>query len=332
MSNRSALFLSVASLVTLLTLCGGPSVRAQNAKSWVANYGSDALPCTLAQPCASLQRAHDQTVAGGEVGALTPGDYGGAGIPNQLAINKSIGITNDGTGETGILAIFERGIAVNTGAGGVVSLRGLVIDGQGGGTEGIHIFSASAVHIQNCVIRNFEGSGAVGIFVRVGNNTALFVSDSIIFNNGNVSDTGGIWITVFGAGSATVVLDRVHLENNVFGLLADGTQSTGKGIHVTVRDSVVSGNASNGIWAFRPTAGGSSTVILVDRTAALNNAGAGVLADTSGVVQISNSTIEYNGSGASVVNGGRLFSYGNNVIDNNLGEDLSPAAIARTTR
>ena len=59
-----------------------------------------------------------------------------------------------------------------------------------------------------------------------------------------------------------------------------------------------------------------------------NNGGAGVLADGNAILQLSNSTIEYNGTGASVANGGRLFTYQNNVIDNNVGEDLSPAATA----
>ena len=73
-------------------------------------------------------------------------------------------------------------------------------------------------------------------------------------------------------------------------------------------------------------------MVLVDRTAAVNNAGAGVLADGGGVILLSNSTVEYNATGASVVNGGRLFTYQNNVIDNNMGEDLSPAAMVRTTK
>ena len=35
---------------------------------------------------------------------------------------------------------------------------------------------------------------------------------------------------------ADVVLDRVHLENNVDGLLIDGIATSGPGSHVVVRD------------------------------------------------------------------------------------------------
>ena len=102
--SKSALSLAV--LGGMLALLQGAPARAQNAKSWVANSGSDANPCTLAQPCATFRRAHDQTNAGGEIGVLTPGDYGGFALPNgrpQLNITKSIDITNDGTGEASVL-------------------------------------------------------------------------------------------------------------------------------------------------------------------------------------------------------------------------------------
>src|SRR5262249_57685736 len=116
------------------------------------------------------------------------------------------------------------------------------------------------------------------------------------------------------------------------GMVVCGGGRRGSGGRVTVRDSVISGNASHGIWSSRPAGGGSPSVVLVERTAVVGNAGAGVLADGGGIVQVSNSTVEYNGAGASVVNGGRLFTYQNNTIDNNVGEDLSPTAIVRATR
>jgi len=307
--------------VTMLALLHAAPARAVS-KVWVADTGVDGASCgAVSSPCATFQRAHDNVAAGGEIGVLTPGDYG------QVTINKSANFTNDNTGEA---AVLGHGISIAAGAGDIVSLRGLVIDGQGGATAGVFVVSASAVHIQNSVIRNFEGQNTgFGIAISNEGHTQVFVSDTTILNNGTVGETGGILVKPFG--SADVVLDRVHLENNVIGLKVDGTQGSGSGIRATVRNSVVSGNAGNGIWSLRPV-GGVPAVILVERTAALNNAGAGVLADGGGVVLLSNATVAANGTGASVANGGRLFTYGNNVIDNNVGEDLSPAAIIRTTR
>jgi hypothetical protein len=310
------LALSLAALA-MLALQQATPARAMNFKSWVSNTGSDANSCILAQPCATFGHAIAATFAGGEVGVLTPGDYG------SMIINKSINITNDGSGEAGMQVILQPAISISAGASDVVSLRGLVIDGLGAansGQTGIEISSASAVHIQNCVIRNFEVNGTgFGITLITGSSTQLFVSDTIIFNNGSVANTGGILINP--GGSAKVVLDRVHLENNVFGIMASGSASTGSGIHLVVRDSVISGNAANGIHAVTK-AGHAPAFVFVERSSLVNNAGTGILVDGPGaLVLVSDSTITRNGSGVSTVNGGHLFSYANNRNNNNLGAE-----------
>src|SRR5262249_4086974 len=142
----------------------------------------------------------------------------------------------------------------------------------------IHIDQASAVHIQNCVIRNFEDPGSgYGIALQPVGSTQLFVSDTLIYNNGSSAGTGGIYIGPTDTGSANVVLDRVHLENNVVGLLVDGFHGNPTGAHVVIRDSVVSGNASHGIQA-RSAPTGAPAFLVVERTAVVNNAGTGILA------------------------------------------------------
>src|SRR5262245_25211592 len=89
---------------------------ALNVKSWVSHTGSDASPCTVAQPCATFQRAHDQTSPGGEIGVFTPGDYG-----PSLIIARSISITADGAGEASIVPLAStNGIGIDVDAGGVV--------------------------------------------------------------------------------------------------------------------------------------------------------------------------------------------------------------------
>src|SRR5262249_49609894 len=147
------------SLVAFSVLALAHAVPAEGAqKVWVAYYGVDSGTCgSASSPCRTFQQAHDNVNAGGEVGVLVPGDYGGKG---GLLISKTVFITNDGTGEATIFAPSGPpngpGIDVFAGAGDIIGLRGLVIDGSlGGGPEGIFDGQASAVHIQNCVIRNF---------------------------------------------------------------------------------------------------------------------------------------------------------------------------------
>jgi len=322
----------MAALGALLVVLHGTSAHALNAKSWVANAGNDGNDCSLAHPCATFQRAHDQTSPGGEIGVLTPGDYGDYGVGtlgDPLQIAKSVSITNDGTGEASILADqrFEgsAGIFINAGAGVVVNLRGLVVDGQGTGLAGIFFVQASALHIQNCVIRNFEAAGAWGIFFSHFGKSQLFVSDTIVFNNGNGRDSGGILVAIGDAGSTNrAVLDRVHLENNVHGLVI--ASATGLGQHVIVRDSVISGNAADGIAALAITGQGPAFAV-VERSSIVNNRQSGILADGPGAtLLLSDSTVARNGVGISTVNSGQLISYGNNRINNNIGPDGAPTS------
>jgi hypothetical protein len=331
MTKSTLFFAATGALLALLPATPAPA--APPTKVWVSNAGVDNASCgTITAPCATFQQAHDNVAAGGEIGVLTPGDYAHAGGLVRLTITKSVSITNDGTGEASILATgVDVGIKVNAGAGDIVSLRGLVIDGLGLGQEGIEFNTGSALHIQNCVIRNFEGGGiSTGIiFVPHANNQQLFVSDTIIFNNGSGASSAGIFIEpLFTTGSADVVLDRVHLENNVDGLLIDSHFATGgAGIHVIVRDSVISGNAGNGIHAVT-TAGHPPAFAFVERSSIVDNNQNGILADGPGAtLLLSDSTVSRNGTGISTVNSGKLFSYGTNRINNNIGPDGTPTAL-----
>src|SRR5262249_50556726 len=150
---RSAPSLAAAGAVLAL-LAGGPAYAAS--KVWVSNAGVDNGTCgSTTAPCKTFQQASLNVPAGGEIGVLSPGDYG------SLSINHALNITNDGAGEASILVgAGVVGISIFAAAGDVISLRGLIIDGQINGSIGIGITSASAVHIQNCVIRNFQFSSS----------------------------------------------------------------------------------------------------------------------------------------------------------------------------
>jgi hypothetical protein len=304
-----------AVLAALAVLQGTPASAAT--KVWVSNSGSNANPCTLALPCATFQHAHDVVAAGGEITILTPGDYG------QITINKSISITNGSVGEAGILSTDAVGSAIFilAGLGDVVSLHGLVLDGAGAGLVGLNVNRVGSLHVQNCVIRNFEG-GALphGIFMTANSGTSsLFLSDTIVYNNGSGGSTGGVALISQGTGSLKALLNRVRLENNVIGLRVSSNSGPGNA-RVTVRDSTAVGNVGDGILAKVDT--GAGAVVLVERTTTVNNAGSGLHADgTHAVILLSDSTITKNGTGVSTTSGGQLISYGNNRNNNNVGAE-----------
>ena len=315
----------LAALAVVVALPAAPA-QALIAKTWVSRTGSDAAACTLAAPCATLQHAHDLTSSGGEIGVLNASDY----LP--LTITKSVHITNDSAGEAAITAPGGPTVVINGAVGDIVSLRGLVIDGEGAGTLGIIFNSGLALHVQNCVIKNFNAASAFGLLFEPTGNSQLFVSDTIVINNGSNAVSGGIEILPSGSGSANVVLDRVHLENNVDGLRIDGTlASAGNGAHVVVRESVMSGNAANGIRAVT-AAGKPPAFAIVERSSMVNNLANGILADGPGAtLLLKDSTVSRNNVGISTVNSGQLISYRNNRINNNIGPDGTPTSL-RTLR
>src|SRR5262249_1158050 len=141
--------------------------QAINFRSYVSNTGNNQDDClVVATACASFSRALDQTAAGGEISVLNAGEYGS--VTSPVSITKSISITNDGAGEVAAVTLgagFGSGIVffIQAGAGDVVSLRGIVIDGLGDGVKGIYATQVSALHIQNCVIKNFQHTDAWGI-------------------------------------------------------------------------------------------------------------------------------------------------------------------------
>ena len=163
---RVALFASI--ILTLASLG-----HAQSTRTWVSGVGDDLNPCSRTAPCKTFAGALLKTVAGGEIDALDPGAFG------RVIISKSI--TIDGTGVlAGILAISGNGIAIKseeTTNPISVRLRGLSINGEGSGLNGINVEAAKQVVIEDCVIDGFLGSG---ISVAAG---IVFVKNTAIRNN-----------------------------------------------------------------------------------------------------------------------------------------------------
>jgi len=316
-ATKSALSLTaLAGVLALLQVTPTEAAETKPIKVWVSAYGADSATCgTISAPCLGLQQAVNNVIPGGDVGILTPLDFG---LP--LNITYSVNITNDGAGEASIVGTTAA-IGIGAGVGDVISLRGLVIDGQGVGFVGISIGTANAVHVQNCVIRNIL---RFGINVENPANLQLFVSDTMIFNNGSIASTSGIAILPVNNASVTAVLDRIHLENNVIGISVDGGLTQGNGARVVLRNSVVSGNAADGILA-RTQSGQSPAYIIVEHSTIVNNAGNGIKADGPRAIAILNDdTIARNGTGISAVNSGQIISFGNNKNFNNLGPEGTP--------
>jgi hypothetical protein len=290
-------------------------VHAQATRTWVSGVGDDANPCSRTAPCKTFAGAISKTLAGGEISVLDPGGFGG------VTITKAISLTNDFVGEAGVLVAGTNGITVAAGASDVVNVRGLIIDGIGSGLSGIQFNSGAALHVQNCVIKNFVGTA--GIAFTPSSAAQLFVLDTVVSNNGSAAAGGGILVANLNAGASAVqaTLNRVEVEGNGFGIKMDGTTGTGQ-IHGTVRDSTAAGNSGNGIWATSPSAG---VFVSVDSSAAINNSATGVLANGSSLILLNYSVVTGNSTGVSFTSGASLQSYKNNSIDANLVANGAPS-------
>jgi hypothetical protein len=300
MTKTRHLFVGLA--VALASWFAANSAYALNDHSYVSSTGSG-IACTRTAPCVDFPLAHDATLAGGVVTVLDPGDYSSVTITKSLTIRAEV----DGGSTFSLPGGFF--ILVKAGPNDVVTLEGLHFGGAG-----IGFASGAHLHVVRCVIANGNASGDAGILFRPSSPSKLSVTDTVISNMGSGTG-GGIVINPASAGTAQVALERVTVNGNAFGIAADGTGSTG-GINMTIADSMIGGNAQDGIIAVTP-GGGAPIGVMVTNTKSVNNAFGVRSIGPNVTVRVKNSDVTGNGTGLSFSGGGALLTYGNNAVQAN---------------
>jgi hypothetical protein len=287
------------------------SAHAQASRTWVSGVGDDANPCSRTAPCKTFAGAISKTATNGEINCIDPGGFG------AVTITKSITIDCDGTFGS-ILAASTNGVNVN-GAGIVVNLRNISIDGFVSGLIGINFINGNSLNVHNVNIFGFNAGTRTGIrFAPSAVNSILQVTDSTITSNGTAPNTGGgIVIQPAVGGSALFVINNSRIMNNSNGIAA---LSASGGIAGTIRDSTLADNRGNGLT----TTATSAINIMVDRATISNNFQAGISSgNANSTIRIGNSAISGNTTGVASVGGGILRSYKNNFINGN-GSDGTP--------
>ena len=173
-----------------MLVCLLPTMQA-HAQFWVASNGGGTT-CSRSLPCATFQAAHDAASAGVEIKCVDAHDYG------PVTITKSITIDCTGVGAA-VVTSASHGVVINLN-NGTVRLRGLHVDGKNTGTFGLDVHtSGGQLSIEKCRISRFSGDAIVitasGLF-------KLFVSDSVIENNGGPNGGSGMFIQAGPAGRA----------------------------------------------------------------------------------------------------------------------------------
>jgi hypothetical protein len=309
--------LALLSCAAALALCAGPAA-AQATRTWVSGVGDDANPCSRTAPCKTFAGAISKTAAGGEISVLDPGGYGAVTITKSIFINGMWG------GEAGVLA-GGNGITVNAGVNDVVVLRGLTIFGVNPPTNGVRYLAGGALHIRDSVIKNFNAANSFGISVAptAANPMELTVADTMIEGNGNTTTGGGISIAPTTAAAIKVTLTRTQVVNNFVGVSVDGDNGTG-GIDMTIRESDLSGNTTQGLVTKSPNGSDSLVRIAISDSTVASNGGIGVQSvGQRSTVRIGSSVVNGNGAaGLQANNNGTLQSYGDNYTDGNGSADV----------
>jgi Right handed beta helix region len=282
MNAKVVASIACAALSCVATAAIGAAIQ----RTFVASNGADANPCTIAQPCRSFGAAIGKTVPGGEVIALDSAAYGIVTIAQSVSIVAPPGVYAGISVPAG-----QTGVAVN-GAGIIVALRGLTINGIGAGSLGVRFLQGARLRIENCVLAKLA-STAIGHHA---NAAEMIVADTTVRDN----DGAGIVLDV----DATMLLDGVRVEHNA----GDGVVvlSGPVGAKATIRNSVLAYNDQAGVAAFMAS-GTATTRVVVENSMLSQNGGDGAFVGGTGDGQVlgvlSRNVIERNAlSGISAFN------------------------------
>jgi hypothetical protein len=321
----SAIVRTVPRLMFVAALAFAPVVssapaEATLAHTWVSSSGNDSNNCDRPTPCATFGGAYNKTTAGGEITCTDSGNFGGLGINKSLTINCESNIANNSQdGAVAFIAIEGTSITV--------TLRGLDLDGTGGNSTvscvgptatgaNVYFTGSGTLHLQKMKINNLTGPNCGVQFNPTGLAT-LDITDCDITDNGSSGLAAGIYVQPASGVTARVSIDHSRINGNYFGIIFDGTQ--GGIIQGTISDSVVSNNTENGITASTTS---SNVLLVIDQTKVSGNLHGLVAGGSTAAIMARNTTVTGNtAAGLFTVNGGQLFSYGNNSVDGNNGNN-----------
>ncbi|HZZ92480.1 MAG TPA: right-handed parallel beta-helix repeat-containing protein [Usitatibacter sp.] len=276
--------------------------NAQVFRTYLASYGSDTNPCTVAMPCRLLPAALNAVLDGGEVWILDSANFN-AGTVN---IAKSVSIVAIPSQLASVLAVGNTP-AINVATAGVtVGLRNLMIAKNAGnpGPNGVEVSNAAALSVEDCLFANLGGYGIyvhdTGAVIHVKNTTFRNVLNGAIF----------------AVNGPTVGVERSRFIATG-GLIAYGTAASTT-TTLNIADSTIEGGY--GVDAFTQVASAVSRAF-VTRSTIQGNSYA-LLAETANAgtasVTVSGSSVVGNGNGFyQAGTGSTMRSLGNNNFSGN---------------
>ena len=270
-------FVSIFAVTLMLTGSLVTPAFALNSRTWISGTGSDAAGCgVIASPCRTLQFAHNQTSAGGEIDIKDSAGYG------SVTITKAITIVGDGSLAGVLAAPGSDAITINAGANDAVVLRGLTIEGAKVAYNGIVFNSGGALTIANCIVQGFArvaGASGYGIWIK---HTAGEPMITITDTTASYNDTIGIVFSPSGSGGGQWGIVGSIASHNGFGISIYTADTSASQVRTTVSNSHAMNNASAGFQFY----GNHHTSTLIHSVAG-NNLGYGIIVSSSANLLVS---------------------------------------------
>jgi hypothetical protein len=284
-----------AMLALLLPLAG----HAQLFRTYVASFGNDANPCTVAAPCRLLPAAIAAALPGGEVWILDSANFN-SGTVN---VTKNISILAI-PGEVGSIVSGGGAAAISLATNTKLKLRNVAIlnNVNNPGTDGIVAAAGSRLTIEHSEI------GVVGTGVDVTNATAYIGHTAV---HGST-----IGVAAHGGAKVDVAHDK-FVNNSQYAVYSDGSLG-GQNTRVFVSDSTFFNN--NAALAAVATAGDAGARLTAVRCAITRGmygtygqlASAGNVVITVGYSMLAGLNIAFHNVG-----GVAMETEGNNLVRNN---------------
>ncbi|HZZ93150.1 MAG TPA: right-handed parallel beta-helix repeat-containing protein [Usitatibacter sp.] len=298
---RLHLVRTLAILLSTLVLPG--AAHAQLFRAYLASYGNDSNPCTVAAPCRLLPAALNAIVSGGEIWMLDSANFNSGAV----TINKNVSILAV-PGEVGSIVAVGGANAININAGLTVAMKNVSITNNTNspGQDGIDM-STGTLSLQDSVVSvpNYAiylgGTGSlslhntvirdsyIGVYVTAGGRADISRSKFI-----NMS-YGGVYVV----GSAAGVTSFAHVQDCEFAQAGYALQAYSPVVGATSRLTVHNSSVSGGIYGL---------------VASSTTSGANAIASISGS-QVSGAEfagLYQNGTSSAVVQ-----TLGNNQVVNN---------------
>lgn len=281
-------------------------VRAGDPVLFVSATGGGST-CTQTAPCASVYEAFLALPSGGRIICMTP-------VFQNVNVNFNI----NGTYVFDCPSITWAGAVDVSGSNIVVKFQHVGFSGLAAVTSMVKVAGGGTLIFDDCIFEDIVGTA---LDIEPTSPFNLVVTNSRISNN-----RAGVVIKPAAAGGrVTAAFNGVTIADNAGGGLK--TDSTIGGlIEVDVSNSTISNNAGNAMNAVGGA--GGSNILNVGHSVIATNGSAGIQANgANAAVFVDTTLLDLNTAGATtIINSGKVFTYGNNRIIGNAGAGFSGPA------